>query len=204
MLRPHWGSELAVEGAYTKEGGLTNKLKRTLRRVAEPRAASRDSSAEPGTRPLYLGDFSYLGALSCNFILELSRTLELYLGALSCNFILELSRTLELYLGALSCNFIPVFPIFFPHFRFYGVVSIHMCVRPCIHRKRLEMLPKMTFWRCEILVYVLVYGICMVGICMVGIAGRERSDSTHSSQSTQSTASQQSMTEADVYGVFVP
>ena len=195
MLRPHWGSELAVEGAYTKEGGLTNKLKRTLRRVAEPRAASRDSSAEPGTRPLYLGDFSYLGALSCNFILELS-------------------RTLELYLGALSCNFIPVFPIFFPHFRFYGVVSIHMCVRPCIHRKRLEMLPKMTFWRCEILVYVLVYGICMVGICMVGIcmvgicmvgiAGRERSDSTHSSQSTQSTASQQSMTEADVYGVFVP
>ena len=35
-------------------------------------------------------------------------------------------------------------PFVVPHFRVYEVVSLHVCVLPCIHRKILEMLPKMT------------------------------------------------------------
>ena len=37
----------------------------------------------------------------------------------------------------------PIFPTFFPLFRLYEVVSLHMCFLPYMYRKILEMLPKL-------------------------------------------------------------
>ena len=49
----------------------------------------------------------------------------------------------------------PTLPIFFPDFRSYEVVSLHMCVRPCMHRKTVKMLPKLTE-RCEMLYFTVL------------------------------------------------
>ena len=37
----------------------------------------------------------------------------------------------------------PIFLLFLPHFRLYGVVSLHRCVLPYKYRRILEMLPKL-------------------------------------------------------------
>ena len=41
------------------------------------------------------------------------------------------------------CVGAPICPTFLPHFRLYGVVSLHMCVLPYKYRKILKMLLKL-------------------------------------------------------------